>query len=505
MIWHIFKKDWKLQWRFAVLMALAQLGNAALLVKLSPFQDSASLRALMPIMILTLMVGIPFLIVAVVHQDAIPGVQQDWLVRPIRRRDLLLAKFLFVLVAVHGPMLLADLFRGLADGFAFGPSLAAAGSHGLFVLAVFSIPLFAFASLTRNLIEATVAGLSVFLCCAGFQFLLDQTVSRQLLVAQSGLAWIPETAQHLVGLIGAGAVLACQYFRRRTNASRGLAAAAVAVVLLCAFVPWRSAFALEQRLSPDPSAGSAVAVTFDPGLGKGHRVTALGAIADREGIYLPLRFENLPSDSALISDRAEVHLKDASGTSALVGSGTISVRQGTKGEVPATHLEVFVRGDIYRRIENQPGQLEIGLWLTLFRGTGARTLPALGGTAGIPDLGNCRTKINDTETGIRLGCVPLQEAPSCYWGRLQNIPNGNSNPASFECEGDYAPYFDELLILPPRARSFQFRDLSGLAKFPVDGSRLGNARIASEVYEPADHFRRTVTIPSTRLRDWTAE
>jgi len=203
MIWHIFKKDWKLQWKFAVMMALVQFANAALLVKLGPFQDNRSLRSLLPLMILATIAGIPFLIAAVVHQDAIPGVRQDWLVRPIRRRDLLLAKFLFVLMAVHGPMLLADLFRGLANGFALGPSLAAAASRGLFVLLAFSVPLFAFASLTRNFMEAIVAGLIVFLCFVGFLFLVDQIASRHSLVIASGLSWISETAHYLVFLAGA--------------------------------------------------------------------------------------------------------------------------------------------------------------------------------------------------------------------------------------------------------------------------------------------------------------
>src|ERR1700674_4524461 len=141
-------------------------------------------------MLLTLatVAGIPLLIAAVVHQDAVPGARQDWLARPIQRKDLLLAKFLFVLLAVHGPMLLADLFRGLANGFSFGPSLAAALSRGLFVLVTFSVPLFAFASLTRNTMEALAVGLVVLLCFAGFVMVVDQTVRRQVVVGASGLS-----------------------------------------------------------------------------------------------------------------------------------------------------------------------------------------------------------------------------------------------------------------------------------------------------------------------------
>jgi hypothetical protein len=39
----------------------------------------------------------------------VPGVSQDWLVRPIRRGDLLRAKLIFVVLVVEGPALLADL------------------------------------------------------------------------------------------------------------------------------------------------------------------------------------------------------------------------------------------------------------------------------------------------------------------------------------------------------------------------------------------------------------
>jgi hypothetical protein len=44
--------------------------------------------------------GVATLIAALVHQDGLVGVRQDWLERPIRRRDLFAAKVLFVVLAV---------------------------------------------------------------------------------------------------------------------------------------------------------------------------------------------------------------------------------------------------------------------------------------------------------------------------------------------------------------------------------------------------------------------
>src|SRR5437867_3622807 len=89
-----------------------------------------------------------------VHVDAIPGVRQDWLVRPIKRRDLLAAKLLFVILLVQGPILLTDFVGAAANGFPFAQSLSASLSHNVFWLATFYLPVLAFASLTRNFTEA---------------------------------------------------------------------------------------------------------------------------------------------------------------------------------------------------------------------------------------------------------------------------------------------------------------------------------------------------------------
>ena len=50
-----------------------------------------------------------------------------------------------------------------------------------------------------------------------------------------------------------------------------------------------------------------------------------------------------------------------------------------------------------------------------------------------------------------------------------------------------------------------FRDQSGLSKFPVDGPQLPNSRVIIRVYEPEDHFTRSLVISQTKLRDWEAQ
>jgi len=52
--------------------------------------------------------------------------------------------------------------------------------------------------------------------------------------------------------------------------------------------------------------------------------------------------------------------------------------------------------------------------------------------------------------------------------------------------------------------SLPFRDRSGLAHYPVDSAAIERARIVVTAYDPVEHFRRIVVIPSIRLADWEA-
>jgi len=107
MIWHIFKKDWRLMWPYAAGLAALHFASMAALLRIGRFRaaplnwiQAGSLTALEADHTANALINVfpilsylasCLLLVAIVQQDAIPGVRQDWLVRPIRRRDLFLA------------------------------------------------------------------------------------------------------------------------------------------------------------------------------------------------------------------------------------------------------------------------------------------------------------------------------------------------------------------------------------------------------------------------------
>jgi len=97
MVWHIFKKDWKLLWTFVASVALVHWISVVIMHQLGLFGENPMLEMLEDTVPMLAYFGSMFLIVAIVHLDVLPGVRQDWLVRPISRRALLLEKFLFVI------------------------------------------------------------------------------------------------------------------------------------------------------------------------------------------------------------------------------------------------------------------------------------------------------------------------------------------------------------------------------------------------------------------------
>src|SRR5580658_2674829 len=104
MIWHIFKKDARLLWPMAALVAVLHVCAAIPRHLIDQGMASVQLEVLSELLSALALLGVTVLVVVAMHQDPVPGTRQDWLVRPIRRRDLILAKLLFVLLMVQLPL-----------------------------------------------------------------------------------------------------------------------------------------------------------------------------------------------------------------------------------------------------------------------------------------------------------------------------------------------------------------------------------------------------------------
>lgn len=521
MVWHILKKDLKLLWHIT-LAANALLWMMALALILARRWNNPQLWALLEVLEPLAYIGLAFLITLIVQQDPIPGVRQDWLIRPIRRRDLLLAKLVLVLVMVHGSMLAADVFQGIANGFPFSQSLPPALARNITVLLLATLPLVALASLTRTLAEVTIWIVMGMLVGGGSQMLFSGLLRNgpgpgKMIDPTSftGVDWVGQWLRLVIFLLGASSILWLQYFHRETVSSRCLIGLIAVLVLVTELLPWRVAFAVQQHFSSNPGAGRAVEVAFDPSLGRAQRppelnsydfVDRIRALQGNTIVLLPLSITGLPDDSVLRADRTQLRIVANNRKALSLDSrNDFQLFQEGPGDGKShAHPEIRMKEEQFEQLKHQTVGLEIEYSLTLFRLSATHGVPALGGDQQFPGGAHCTTVVDSEEDDVVLRCVVPGRQAGCFSVFLEHVPSGRRNPEEFFCAADYAPYPMEILpdMMGGGRVGLPFRDLNGLAHYPVDGNQLPHSQVILRNYQPVDHFTRRLVIPQIKLSDW---
>jgi hypothetical protein len=541
MAWHIFRKDLALLWPLVLLTALAQVGMNGLALAMDAAPQSSYLRPFTQLSVMVVALAIVFTVALGVQQEPIPGTRQDWLVRPIRRRDLLVAKLLFVVLCVQGPMFLVDAMQILAHGFSFGEALSGALARNLLIFFTLSLPALAIAAMTRTLGQFIAAGIGFFIATAAVAVVLSlaarlagqEQVTNPL--AWTGVAWIPQTAGRIVLALGAGAALLLLYLRRRVAVAWGVFPGLAILSLLTVLMPWDWIFALQQAAVAAPAA-PAISADFDqaapryrPAAGESADTYAAGnaqvRLRGREAgdvpaetraraaqgdvaLYLPLRIAGLGAGARPWIDRAVVRLKDAGGQVVFEGRGDdLKLDRGVTASGGVLAYEtVRIPGLTYQQAKDRPLALEIDVSLSLLSPQPARTIAALGADARLSGVGRCTSGRDSDGDEIELRCLTPANPPSCLSAALDDPATGRRNPDVLICAPNYAPYATR--SFPDAFSRFEveapFRDRLGLGTYPVDANRLAEARVVLTRYEASAHLVKRVTATGVRLSDWTA-
>lgn len=523
MIWHIFKKDWKLMWKSAVVVVALQLAFAFIQTTSEFGKGNPVLEEFHTLLMFLWLIAGMMWIVMLVHQDALPGTKQDWLTRPIRRRDVLLAKVFFAALVMQGSTIAGDLIQGLGDGFSFGQSLRAAILRAAIGFIAITLPALVIGALTQSIAEAMIltailgCGMFVFTIMAvaaggGYQHQFDPTNN-------SGIEWIPNLMRYVIVLLGGTAVLVIGY-RRKTFRAR-LVMATVLLVMLCSqATPWTPVFALEKRLSPQRNAADGVDLSWHP------HTTLTGDLVTRDyfdaaGIKLespnghdevrllfPISVTGLPTDSVLKTDLAHVVFTDASGKHlSATDGGSIEIRhEGAESGPSAYDQAVKIPASTYQENKGRQVRVEMTYSMTLFKLRISYSMPAVGGDQMMAGCGHCESKINAVGTAVEVMCVQMGKGPTCATVFLEDMKDGSRNRANTTCFQDYSPYIDR--PIPDPVSRFKlvlpFRDPTGQMQYVVNGSKMDEAQIVIRMYEPADHFTRTVTSPLVAMKDLAA-
>jgi hypothetical protein len=536
LIIHIMRKDWKLLWPLALLVTAIQILLGWLSFRWGYFGEDFVARTLFPALSAAWNLGIAALVVATVHQDPIPGISQDWLIRPVRRRDLLCAKVLFVIVTISVPMLVVDLINARAAGFTLSQALGPATVKEIYILLTLVVPLLALASVTENwpqiVLGAAILVVLFALCLIGASFAIG---AGRCPTCGTGLRWIQSLLEHGAVLVGALLILGLQYFHRQTSWARGLIAGGLILFALVQ-LPWNIAFAIQQRLSAAPGDATAVAIAFDPTAEKAviapsRPASVMGAAvaahallrgntddiaeflrrralsdAARVTFTLPLRITGVPDGGELQVDRSEYRLLgpddqilydaanggESAGLDIASGAGT-------------SHQMIEVPVALYRQWAQRPVRIEITYSLTLLRATGTYAMAATAGYLESRELGRCASRLNSDTTKINVRCRQVGLGPTCVAATLEG-PTGRRNPETQDCTPDYRP-FAVLGAVPLNIFGVDVpvRDNTGLVEYPVPSAQIPESRLLLTPYSVRDHFMRTLMTPALMLADWQAQ
>jgi hypothetical protein len=458
--------------------------------------------------------------VVAIHQDPIPGVRQDWLIRPIRHRDMAFAKVLFVLLMVQLPLWFVDVATALTDGFALPAAGLAAATRNFGVLCQFALPAMMIGAVTRTFVEAfLVSAVLLVTYVALFLVVLSMMLGIKGTVTETGAVWIFNGALELAALIGTVLILGLQYSGRRTVLARSLIGVGGALVIAVAFMPWRVAFAMQTALSPEPGVARRIAVAFDPQAGR-YRLPP-GAPAVTQALLLPLRFSDLPANSVVLMDRADVRITGLDGTTLYQSKSNISVdglgsmqdaqfnlwAGPNDGPSQVIYQRIYLPSATFGRLINGKARMSIDYSLTLFGLSHSLAIPATGARETLPSLGRCATGIDAEGDDVSIRCLSTTRRPSCYSVYLANPAIGLRNPEVHGCLPDYSPpWIDQIWpdAIHRAGGEVQFFDRSGMVHFPVDGSKLADAKLMITTYEPSEHFTRHIDTPVVRLADLVA-
>jgi hypothetical protein len=522
MIGHIMRKDWTLLWPLVALVTIIQTALEWTDFNMSVVNSSAfTLELLRPLTVAWLL-GIAALVVAAVHQDAIPGVEQDWLIRPLKRSDLLAAKVLFLLATVSLPMLVLNLTHALIIGFPPSGVMGAIVYKELFTFVFFLVPVLALASMTRNMSELMVMAVAIFVVYAVF------TAAAALLfgagrcpTCDTGTVWLQHLLQHLELAAGGCLILLLQYGWRRTDLSR-IVAMVGAVALVALQLPWSAAFAIQQHASGVRGsaaqvelklAGSIDRAAGDPAA-RGRQVAGRqatralmhgdidkaadyirgGKHESRIGIDVPLQVSGVADDELLLVDRAKAdvladgHLVDRSYIPNVAPSLFIPLASEAGSAPNVVHQAFKIPSGALSKTPSP--MLHLDYSLTLMKVIEQRQMSAIDAEIRSATLGICRSQLEEDSVTVR--CRQVGGAPFCLSATLYG-PDGAHNPEVRKCQPDYRPYMPAFVfMLSYFGLELPVRDPSGAAHYAVDASQLGASYFVLKVYEQREHFTRTV-------------
>jgi hypothetical protein len=512
MVWTIFKKDFRLLWPAAALMTALQAFLAFYEIIKAPFSMMWTHDA-EPWLINSVLVGTAALAVFAVQQDPLPSLEADWLIRPITRSRLLLAKLMFLGAIVHVPMFALDVAVCLHAGGDIGQSLGAALSRSLLFFFGATLPLAAAAAITRNIAGFAATVFLYLLCVAVIRsLLLDAGIVMPPSMNETwgGGWWIAVIWRYMADALGAGLVLGLQYFRRKTSVSRVVLPFSVIAALLTPLLPWQAVYGVQGLLSSIPEARSGISVTYAPDLPRVHGDIDYPDADKKVSLYVPIQVSGLDKGKRLFADAQKVTVISAEGrTISEAGGFGRATRVNADGRLldlslldPAEKTYVgFLLAKKDLASLDQPGTtLIVDYALTVGRQEGEdTTLRPTKDLVSVPRWGRCNTDLlgGGLTPPVIIQCVSAGDDRGL--AVISAYAADDETPYARNVVQDYSPISAQLV---PDALYRSAAVMFPLRLEPTQ-SLYASSRFVITHYSPLAHFRYRLVIHDIKLSDWS--
>jgi hypothetical protein len=513
MIWHIFMKDCRLLWRGIAAAAAAHAINAGLWAAAGTFEIDSGLAGNAYLASVVALVGMLMLVAAAVHQDTPAATNQDWIVRPIRRRDLLLAKVLFAVVAAHGPLLLCDTIEGLAHGFPLLQSIGAALTRGAAIFLSMSLPAMLLATLTRSMTGWLGATMTVLIALALATLGAGMGLPSPPSYARTGFGWIATWLTVAVTALAAAIALPLRYAKRELHGVLAIGLTALILIALASSIPWKASLAIQRWTAAEPNAGRTIALDFEAEVAR--------AWHDGDGVVvlnLPLHVSGMPARSLLLIDNASIRLADAGGTTLYSSDNNCIKAGGTAGghldcarvnfRVPlppgasegSFPYPIGIPVHIYERVRQQAVKLEIDYYVSLLGLSDVGPLARQPGQEAL--YGGCAQRLNRDTGQVELRCLNSIAAPACVRLLGPNADNRRPFPDVTSCEPTYTPLaFSRFPDVLRRGERRQIGIYAGAGGRAYDRFYPRDESMVVETYSARNHLRLSSSIDSLLLAD----
>ena len=503
--WHIFLKDARrLRYEIIVMLALTAV-YAWSQGHWSAFPSMRNFR-LMQVASMLRMYLLPiawwFLASMAVYGEPLSGNRQFWITRPYRWASLLGAKFLFIVVFVSFPLLLANCIVLLLEGLRPWENPVGLLWHELALFAVFVLPMIAVACITANFGQAILAALAAMVPIVVFgrffgTFLsgIGESVMSGYSVIGGGPdtrmdAWLP--LAFLFVTSGALVIMLLQYRTRRTGISRMILALTV-VLVLCGgkFLPENTTFALQSPLFKSGLNTSSITPVFSPE----STPSAISSPASRNAaqddfihIRLPVRFDGVPSGTTAV---VEMMFAEVTPTSGKPWNTLIFF-----GQDPPDTLwhEGFVERRLIEQVKGTPVRVHLTIQMTVLGDPQREEIPLTGGPHRVPGGGLCQTSALEFRSFfLTLNCrVPFRQ-PAFVLARFEGpkleMHSGPGPMRNVATRSHYSPYPADFGINPISESNWAVP--------------AGATSVAFTTMRPLAHIRRELDIPNLQLEDFT--